>query len=279
MLALLCNVLLSVSFGHVMKWSTQRRAHLLWVGAVNYIGGSTVCLLLSFTHPSHSAVGFTVVTGLWAGVSYLISLLYYFAAVTRLGMGLATSAIRVSVALPVAVAIVVWREPLGLAQSVGLALVALALVLLGSGDLGASRQGVLQLFGLILPLFLVTGLGQLAARIFSSGAPQQNVYLYTGALFGGAALAAMVALTINRQPLSRQDVCLGLLLGSVNIGSNLCLLQALRELPSAEVFAVSSAASVALAALTGVWFWHERLARPAMVAVAATSVAVVLLTR
>lgn len=50
-------------------------------------------------------------------------------------------------------------------------------------------------------------------------------------------------------------------------------------MPSALVFSISSAASVALAVVTGVVFWRERLRRAATTAVVAATVAVVLLTR
>ena len=147
------------------------------------------------------------------------------------------------------------------AQAVGLALVAAALLLLGSGNAGSRKEGMGQLLGLILPLFLVTGLGQLAARIFSAGAPAENTYLYTATLFAGAAIAALVALATRPVHPQRQDLWLGLLLGATNTITNLSLLSALRELPSALVFSISSAASVALLAITGVLFWRERLSR------------------
>lgn len=279
MLALALNIISAVSFGHVMKWATNRRANLLWVAACNYIAGGSVCLTAALASAPHRAVGFTIFTGAWAGVCYLASLLYYFAAVARLGMSLATSAVRISVALPVAAALVVWHEQLRVEQAIGLALVAAALLLLGSGDRGATREGAALLFGLILPLFLITGLGQLAARIYSGGAPAENAYLYTAATFGGAAISALVALALHPVRLRKQDLLLGLLLGTANTTTNLFLLAALRELPSAVVFSVSSAASVALAAVTGVLFWHERLSRPTTAAVVAATIAVVLLAR
>lgn len=279
MVALSLNVLLAVVFGHIMKLATVRRANLLWVAACNYIAGCSVCSAIALLNPPHRAVAFTVSTGLWAGVTYLVSLLLYFAAVHRLGMGLATSANRISVALPVAAALIFWHESLRAAQVAGLALVVLTIILLGSGNLGVSRAGLAQLFGLIVPLFLITGLGQVAARIYSGGAPAANAYLYTAAIFAGAAASALLALCARPVRPDRQDVLLGLALGAVNTLTNLFLLQALRDLPSAIVFSVSSAGSVALAALTGVLIWREQLSAAARAAVLCACVAVVLLTR
>jgi drug/metabolite transporter (DMT)-like permease len=279
MLPLTLNVLLAVAFGHVMKLATVQRANLLWVGAFNYIAGSAVCLAIAVAQPPQRAVAFTIVTGAWAGVCYLVSLLFYFAAVRRLGMGLATSAVRISVALPVAASLLIWHEALQPAQAVGLALVALAMLLLGSGSHGPTRDGMAQLFGLIIPLFLITGLGQLAARIYSGGAPAANAYLYIGSIFAGAAASALLALALRPVRPTRRDVGLGLMLGAANALNNLGLLWALRQLPSAIVFSVSSAASVALAALTGILIWRERLSRPAGIAVLSALIAVVLLTR
>ncbi|HWE61918.1 MAG TPA: GRP family sugar transporter [Chloroflexota bacterium] len=279
MLALAISVLSAVVFGHVMKFATVRRANLRWVAACNYITGSSVCFLIMLSHPPRQAVAFTVLTGAWAGVSYLISLLFYFAAVARLGMSLATSVNRISVALPVAAALIFWHEALHPAQAVGLALVVAALLLLGSGDSGISKAGAAQLLRFILPLFLITGVGQLGARIYSAGAPAANAYLYSATLFAAAGVSGLVALALRPVRPQRQDVLLGLLLGAFNTVTNLSLLAALRALPSALVFSISSAASVALAAITGVLFWHERLSRPAMAAITAATLAVVLLTQ
>ena len=202
---------------------------------------SAICLCLTLQSPPHAAIGFTIATGGWAGVCYLISLLYYFAAVARLGMSLATAAIRISVALPVLAALLVWHERLHPAQAAGLLLVGVALLgLAADGGSGTGRgrharrtaslgnEGALLsdplrpgpggdavksgrasrnggggsghrldpriLLGLILPLFLVTGAGQVAARIFSGGAPAANAALYSAAVFAAAALSAFVAL-------------------------------------------------------------------------------------
>lgn len=106
-----------------------------------------------------------------------------------------------------------------------------------------------------------------------------NTFLYLTALFAGAAVSALVALGVRPIRLHRRDIGLGLLLGAVNVGVNLSLLAALRELPSAVVFAVSSSAGVVLAAVSGVLIWRERLQRPAITGVALAAVAVVLLTR
>lgn len=277
MIALCLNIGLAVSFGHVMKWATHRQANLLWVGLTNYLVASVICALLTIAVRPGGALAFTVLTGAWAGVCYLISLLYYFAAVARLGMGLATAAIRLAVALPVGAALAIWHERLSTPEGAGLLLVLVALPLLGGGNVGSARGGIAMIFGLLVPLFLITGLGQLANRIFTSGAPGTNTFAFLASLFAGAAVSAAVALARRPVRPRREDLLIGGLLGVVNTGTNVFLLLALRSLPSALVFSISSTASVVLAALTGVLFWNERLRRPALAGVAAAAVAVVLL--
>ncbi|MDB5077955.1 MAG: integral rane protein [Chloroflexi bacterium] len=275
---LMLNVISAVAFGHVMKWSTIRKANLLWVAACNYLGASIACSLALLVARPSGHIWFTAFTGAWGGVSYLISLLYYFAAVKALGMGLATSVNRIAIALPVAAALLIWHETLHIEQAVGLALVAISLPLLGSGKYRGAQGGTRLLLGLLLPLFVVTGVGQVANRIYNSGAPSNNVYLFLACLFGAAGISALIALRIRPVPLKRQDLFLGLLLGSINTITNLLLLAALRELPSAVVFSVSSAASVLLAAITGVMFWGDRMNKVAAGGVLMATLAVVLLT-
>src|SRR5947209_5540564 len=122
MIPLVLSVVFSVGFGHVMKWAEHRRANALWVGAWNYISASLTCAACMLAvHPT-GGIPFTIATGLWGGVCYLVSLLYYFSAVTRLGVGLATAAIRVAVALPVVAALAIWHEALHPTQLGGLLL-------------------------------------------------------------------------------------------------------------------------------------------------------------
>jgi len=278
-IALALNVLFSVGFGHVMKWANYRQANVLWVGAWNYIGATAACLVvtLAVPHPARG-IAFTIMTGAWAGVCYLVSLLFYFAAVARVGVGLASAVNRLSVALPVVAALALWHEHVAEAQAVALVLAAVALPLLGSGQAGSRRGNLALLIGILAPLFVITGLGQLAARIYSGGAPATNTFLYLTALFAGAAVSALVALGMRPIRLHGHDIGFGLLLGAVNVGVNLSLLAALRELPSTVVFAVSSSAGVVLAAVSGVLIWRERLPRTAIAGVALAAVAVVLLT-
>ena len=279
MIPLALNIVCSVCFGHIMKWAERHGANPLWVAAYNYLVASSGCAVLTLlVHPT-GRVLFTFLTGSWGGVCYLVSLLYYFAAVARLGVGRATSAIRIAVAVPVAVALLVWHEPVQPIQVLGLALVVLALPLLGCGRAGAAQGSVLRTMSLLAPLFLITGLGQLAARIFSDGAPAGNTFLYLSCLFAGAAVSALVAVRWQRVPTRGPDLPFGLLLGTANVAANLSLLAALRVLPSAVVFAVSSSAGVVLAAVTGVIVWRERLSRPAIGGVALAAAAVVLLVR
>lgn len=281
MIPLALNIICSVCFGHIMKWAERHGANPLWVAAYNYLVASSGCAVLTLLFHPAGRVLFTLLTGTWGGVCYLVSLLYYFAAVTRLGVGRATSAIRIAVAVPVAVALLVWHEPVQPIQVLGLALVVLALPLLGRGRgrAGAAQGSALHTVSLVAPLFLITGLGQLAARIFSDGAPSSNTFLYLSCLFAGAAISALVAVRWQRVPTRRPDLPFGLLLGATNVAANLSLLAALRVLPSAVVFAVSSSAGVVLAAVTGVIVWREHLSRPAMAGVALAAAAVVLLVR
>ncbi len=279
MLALSLNVFFTVSFGHIMKLASRRKVHLLWMLAVNYLCASAICLIVTALAPPARHITFTVLTGAWGGVCYMLALVFYFSAVGRLGMGLSTSAIRLSVALPVAAALLIWHETLHPTQAVGLLLVAVALPLLGSGNYGSLRGGLALAFGLVLPLFLINGLGQLANRIFSGGAPSANTFLFLSALFASAALVSLITLAFRWARPRRQDVLLGLLLGTLNLLTNIFLLVALRQLPSAVVFPVSSAGSVLFANLTGMLIWGERLPRLAIVGVLVTTVAVVLIAR
>ena len=279
MLALVLSITSGVLFGNVMKLASNRGANRFAVAAWNYLTATCVCLVFMFFQRPSSQVLFTIVTGLGGGLCYFVSLVYYFLALERLGVGLATATIRLSVALPVAAALVIWHESLRPPQVAGLLLVVTALPLLGGGNKVSIRGGLGVLFGLLLPLFVINGTGQLANRVFTGGAPAADVYLFLASLFAGAGISALVALLRRQEPVQTQDCFLGALLGLVNVGTNVSLQQALRALPSAEVFAISSASGVLLSMLTGILIWRERLYRLPAGGVGLAAIAVVLLTR
>jgi len=135
---------------------------------------TSVCSVFMFFQRPTGHLVFSVVTGLGGGLCYFASLVYYFLAMERLGVGLASATIRMSVALPVAAALLIWHESLRPPQIAGLLLVAAALPLLGGGNQVSVRSGLGVLFGLLLPLFVINGTGQLANRVFTGGAPAAN---------------------------------------------------------------------------------------------------------
>lgn len=279
MLALALSVTSGVLFGNVMKLASQRGANLYAVAAWNYLTATLVCSLFMLVQRPHGYLVFTVATGLAGGVCYFVSLVYYVLAMAYLGVGLATATNRLSVALPVAAALLIWHESLRPPQIAGLLLVVVALPLLGSGNRIAVRGGPGVLFSVLLPFFIINGLGQLANRVFSGGAPATDTYFFLTSLFAGAGISALITLMYKRKPVQAQDCYLGALLGLVNVGSNVFLQEALRALPSAEVFAIASASGVLLSVLTGILIWHERLHRLPAAGVALATIAVVLLTR
>jgi drug/metabolite transporter (DMT)-like permease len=278
MLPLTLNVLLAVVFGHMMKLAGQRNANLLWVATINYLTAGAGAVLSAAVVRPQGQLTFTIATGAWGGVCYLLSLLFYFAAIEQVGMGLATAGNRLAVAVPVAAAILVWHESLHPVQVVGLLLVAASLPLLANVRLGGAGDNGTALLRVLFPMFAITGISQLANRIFSGGAPAANEYLFLAALFGAAAISAFIALLLRPGSLRPGDVVLGASLGMVNFAVNIFLLTALRELPSAVVFSVSSGGSVLLAVLTGSLVWGETLTSSAKAGAVGAMVAVVLLT-
>ena len=278
MLPLILNVVLAVVFGHIMKLASHRHASLLWVSALNYLTAGAGAVLAAVVVRPEGAIAFTIATGAWGGVCYLLSLLLYFAAIERLGMGLATSANRLAIAVPVAAALLVWHESVQIEQACGLALVCISLPLLANVEPRRRGSGGITRISVLIPMFAITGIGQLSNRVFSGGAPAANAYLFLAALFGAAGISAFIALLRRPCPVRIDDAVLGVVLGIVNFAVNVFLLTALRELPSPIVFSVSSGGSVLLAVLTGSVVWGERLSGSAKIGAVVATAAVVLLT-
>ena len=266
----------SVSFGHIMKWALRRNCSLVAVGAINYLvaslGGFLVALLV--LSPSLDGTGYFA--ALLGGLSYVVSFYFYYQSIRLTGVSISTSVIRLAVLPAIVFSIFLWGErPLPhQVAGIGLILVALPLLSRQPSDKSVNLAG--PVWGWLLALFLTTSGGSVAAKLFTVAGNPLSKPLLLGVWFGIAAVVALVALRRQRLRPTRDDLPLGILLGVVNIGGNFAMLAALDYLPAAIVFPAASGGGVLLVAVTSALLWGERLSRPALLGIAVSLPALVL---
>lgn len=274
---LITHVTVSVSFGHVMKWGMRRQCDLVAIGAVNYVVASALCGLLSLVLQSELLTPGAVAAAVIGGASYVISYFFYSRSIRLSGVSVSTTVVRLSVLPAVLASVLLWGERPSAIQTVGIALVLVALPLLSRQSRVDGAPGAGPVWGWLLGLFVTTAGGSVAARLFQEvGTPGSRPLLLT-VWFAVAAVIALGALRRQRLGPTGDDLRLGGLLGAINVVGNMSLLVALWYLPGSIVFPAASAAGVMLAVVSARSLWGERLSRPALAGVAIAVPALVLM--
>ena len=275
-LFLILHVAGSVSFGHIMKWALRRNCSLVAVGAVNYLVASIGGFLLALVvlSPSLDTTGY--LAALLGGLSYVVSFYFYYQSIRLTGVSISTSVIRLAVLPAIVVSILVWGEHPLAHQVVGICLILVALPLLSRQPSDKSVNLAGPVWGWLLALFATTSGGSVAAKLFTVSGNPLSKPLLLGVWFGIAAVVALLALGRQHLRPTRDDLPLGILLGVVNVGGNFAMLAALDYLPAAIVFPAASGGGVLLVAVTSALLWGERLSRPALLGIAVSLPALVL---
>jgi drug/metabolite transporter (DMT)-like permease len=275
---LLPAALCSVTIAGILKANEGRRGDRLLLAGANYIVASA----LSFAFVAGrlgTPHGATLALGALAGIDYVLGFLVLMAGIARGPLAVPVTVMRLSVAVPIAVSIMVWAERPGGLQWAGIALGAAAVVLFGtslsrSSDRRGSGGGY---WLLIIGLFLVMGVGDVLLKAFRELSPDADRLVFTWILFTVAAIFTWIVILARRVPFDRRTFVLGLALGVPNLFSTVFTLLALRSVPASVAFPFINIAVIMGSALIAFLIWKESLDRLSLVGLALAALALVLL--
>ena len=200
---------------------------------------------------------------LWAvasGLSAFVSMILVLACLARAGVGVTAATISLSVIVVAVVAWLIWDDPLGPPQWVGLALLVPAVVLLRPGDQGSARL-TWQVFLLLLALCLIGALSNTTHKAVAAIGPDGYEPAYQLVRFSTASLASLVLLLCRRHTPGRREIAVGAAVGLCFAGAQLATLLALGEIPATIFYPTTGTAPIALNLIIAHRLWHERLLR------------------
>lgn len=272
----------SLAIGMVFKWAALQHLDRLRLLTVNYGTGAALALLLLWTTGeghgplSPSLIGLGVFTGaLFIGGFHLLSL-----ATERAGMGLALGVMRLSVVVPVAVSWTVWRDVPTPLQQAGLVVACGALALL-AWPARAERAAGRGTASVLAALFVVGGVADVLLKTFDERfGVQVPDAAFLALVFATACLVGCAGLLRRATPEAPADdrvYVAGAVLGVVNYGSAVFLLEAVARMRGTVVFPLNNIAIVVGSALLGRWVWHEPIGRRNRVGLVCAVAALVLL--
>lgn len=278
----------------ILKVNERRGGDRILIAGANYLIASAISLALLWGKAGGFAAASggagwhvalpgraTLALGGVAGIIYVLGFLLLMAGIARLPLAVPVTVARLSVVLPVAVSIFLWRESPGLFQWLGIALGLAAIILFGMSfsSLGHVSHAEGRSSLLIASLFIVLGFGDVVLKAFREMAPDLDRLAFTFVLFTVAAVVTWLVVLMRRIRFNAKTFCLGLLLGVPNLCSTVFTLLALRTVPASIAFPFINLAVIIGTTILGFAVWRERLSKLNMAALCISFCAIVMLSR
>jgi drug/metabolite transporter (DMT)-like permease len=276
MIYLLLAVLSSVTVAAVIKVSETAGRNRISVALVNYCIASVFMAVMWVLHGAGPVSGITVACGIYAGVTWVVSLILVMYAIRLIGVAISSAVLRTGVVLPIVLSILIWSEVPALLQVTGICLAAVAIVLLSLRIMRKEKKFHLPYVLLVLGVWGTAGAAQLSSKLFAELCPPDEKSGYLVILFLTASAFTWVWLKGTRRTVERKDLAFGFAVGVPNALSGFFLVSALQVLDGIIVFPTTAAAGVMLAALLGVFLWKEKLGVKGAAGIAAAVAALVL---
>ena len=275
MLYLLLAILSSTAVAVLMRLSGRFSKNGMTMLASNYAMCTVAAGLLAGWPliPAGEGLAFTVATGAFSGVMYLLGFVLLRWNMGRNGVVLPATFQKLGVMLPTLAAITIFRETPQWTQLVGIGVAAAAIVVMQERQ---EKTGGSNLPGL-LALMLVCGGCDLMAKVFEYwGNPAQNDHylLYT---FFTAFVLCVAMCIVQKQGIAWGDVLCGLAIGVPNYMSARFLLLALTQLDGVIVYPSFSVGVIIVVTLVGVLAFREKLNHRKLIALGMILAALALL--
>jgi len=275
---LLPAALCSISIAAILKINERRGGDRLLLAGANYFFAAIISFLILRGGIGIPSTG-TMALGAVTGIIYVLGFLLLMAGIARGPLAVPVTVMRLSVAVPVVVAIFFWNEVPGTLQWIGLLAGAAAVVLFGLGirAQGSDKHAGAGFWILMLTMFAVMGTGDVLLKAFGEVSPDSERLIFTFLLFVSAALFTWLMILIRRVPFKRSTFLLGMLLGVPNLFSTVFTLLALRGVPASIAFPFINLTVIFGSTILALVAWKEKLGPIATAGLVLAALALVLL--
>ena len=270
-LSIICSMLVSV----VMRLSEGKSKSSAGLLAINYL----MCCVLAFIFtgttrlfPDAEKLGLTLGLGAIGGVLYLGAFILLQWNISKNGVVLPATFMKLGVIVPTLVAILVFGETPRLTQILGIAAAIAAILLIN----GKGKQQAGSIGGLILLLLAGGGADSMSKIYDEVGTPELTSHFLLYIFIVACALCFMLCI-LRRQKIGVMELFFGTALAIPNYLSSRFLLLALNDVPAVVAFPSYSVATIVMVTLAGVCFFREKLEKRKLVALGVILAALVLL--
>lgn len=288
MLFLALNVILLSGFGLILKHAKNNQQRLNPIGFINYLTAlfiSVWALSQNFLVPAQHFTfsKLTVALGLTNGVTYAVGFELFTIGIRLSGIVVTAALVRLSIVIPILVAMLFWQEIPNLWQTMGLLFTFSAIPLLSqrekeptykfTHDKPEVSQGLG--FAVVITILLVTGISRLTMKAFNEMCLADEKPLYMNLLFGVCTFVYLGVCLYQKTWPNWWEVFYGTLMGICNVGGSWALLVALEQVSALIAFPTSSSGGVLFTMFVGMVFLGERLSRTSLIGALMAAVALI----
>lgn len=281
MIYLILSVIASSAVSIVMRASEGRAKNTFSMFAANY----AVCCLTAFvfalsggTGEGGSGFSFALWLGALAGVMYLLTLMLMRVNINRSGVTLSSVFMKLGVLIPLACAVIVFKEKPTYAQIIALiiAVAAIFIIYLEPGET-ASKRAKLGSVALLIALLIGGGMTGAFTQFYEKlgNIAYKNYYMLFVFLF--AFILSVIVALLKKEKATSKDILYGALIGLPNYFATRFLLLSLQKIPAVIVYPVYNIGAIVLIGLFGILVFKEKAKGRRLIGYALVIVALVLL--
>lgn len=267
-LAMITSMLVSVFMRLSEKYCNNNMAIL----ASNYLMCTVLSAFLAGNLlPAGDGLPLTLGLGFINGFLFLSGFLLLKWNISRNGVVLPATFMRLGVIVPTIMSIAAFGEKPDVMQILGI-IMAIVAIFIMNGKGGEARS----ILGLVL-IMLAGGSADSMSKVFEEIGPQamkDQFLLYT---FFTAFVVCVIVCLVKKQKPAMMDVAFGALIGIPNYLSTRFLLWALKDVPAVIAYPSYSVGTIVLVMLVGVIAFKERLGKRKLIALAVILAALILL--
>ncbi len=275
MLYLVLAMTFSMMISVVMRISEKYTKSEVAMLASNYLACTVMGIFFTAgmeLFPAVEKLPLTIGMGVFNGALFLGSFMLLKWNVSKNGVVLPATFMRLGVLVPTILAIFAFGEKPGVLQITGI-VVAISAIILMQGK-GADRPH--SILGLIL-LLIGGGCADSMSKVFDTFSDQalgDHFLIYT---FAVALVLCLIICIIRRQKPGISELLFGLLLGIPNYISTRFLLMSLAEVPAVVAYPTYSAGTIVMVTLVGIIFFKEKFSPRKLISLGMILTALVLL--
>ena len=254
MIYLFLSILCSVAVANLLKlFSKKEPVSGLYIFLGNYLVASVIGWLFTINsefsiHPSD-----ILISGV-SGLFFLMGFIYYLKNISKNGLSISVSTFRMSLIIPISGSMVIFHEFLSIVNYLGIILIVLSFLLLGSEK---KKYDLL----LLTILFFIAGFADFFPKIYKhyGNHNPDSVFLMLNFIF--AFFFNILFIILKRTKFSTLSFFFGLLLGIPNFFTAFFLMKAFNTVAGTMAYPVLSSSIVILTMATDYFIWKKRFTK------------------